>query len=169
MGSNRAEGDLRVAVGRITARMSRGALAAAGLLSVAVAGLPAPASAQECRRSDFVEVVDAAAAALRGLNARNRPDFQARLRQLKEKRGWSQDQFLTQAEPFVRDDQIDNYDRMSEELVAKIASMGQKGGNAATPDCNLLTELRGYMDDLVRAQQSKWTYMFAKIDAELSR
>jgi hypothetical protein len=149
--------------------MARVGLAAAALLAVAVALPSGPASAQACQRSDFVEVVDAAAAALRTLNARNRPDFQGRLRQLKDKRGWSQDQFLVEAEPFVRDDQIESYDRTSEELVGKIATMGQKGGNAATPDCNLLTELRGYMAELVRAQQSKWTHMFAKIDAELRK
>lgn len=154
---------------RITATSTKAGLAAAGLLAVAAALLPASAIAQDCKRSDFVEVVDAAAAALRTLNARNRPDFQDRLRQLKDKRGWSQDQFLTEAEPFVRDDQIETYDRTSEELVGKIATMGQKGGNAATPDCALLGELRGYMDELVRAQQGKWTHMFAKIDAELRK
>lgn len=154
---------------RITAMMSKAGLAAAGLLALAVALLPAAARAQDCKRSDFVEVVDAAADALRTLNARNRPDFQGRLRQLKDKRGWSQDEFIASAEPFVRDEQIETYDRTSEELVAKIATLGQKGGNAATPDCNLLGELRGYMAELVRAQQSKWTYMFAKIDAELRK
>lgn len=154
---------------RITRKLSTAGLATAGLLAMTIALRPPAAIAQECRRSDFVEVVDAAAAALRTLNARNRPDFQNRLRQLKDKRGWSQDQFLVEAEPFVRDDQIESYDRTSEELVGKIATMGQKGGNAATPDCNLLGELRGYMSELIRAQQSKWTYMFAKIDAELRK
>ncbi len=83
---------MRVAAVRITATISKAGLALAGWLAVALAVLPASAVAQECRRSDFVEVVDAAAAALRTLNARNRPDFQNRLRQLKDKRGWSQDQ-----------------------------------------------------------------------------
>lgn len=163
------QGDRRVAASRSKLRTSRGWLAAAGLLAVVVALLPATAIAEECKRSDFVEVVDAAAAALRSLNARNRPDFQNRLRQLKDKRGWTQDQFLVEAEPLVRDDRIDGYDRASEELVAKIATMGQRGGNAATPDCNLLGELRGFMDELVTAQQSKWAYMFGKVDAELKK
>lgn len=139
------------------------------LLALAAGVTGALAQAAQCSKTDFENVVDEAAGALRDLTRANTPQFQAKLRQLKDKRGWSQDEFIASAEPFVRDEQIETYDRTSEELVAKIATLGQKGGNAATPDCNLLGELRGYMAELVRAQQSKWTYMFAKIDAELRK
>ena len=52
------------------------------------------------------DVVDEAAAALRDLNAKNKPAFQEKLRQLKDKRAWSHDEFLKEAAPFVRDDKI---------------------------------------------------------------
>src|ERR1700730_8105308 len=49
-------------------------------------------AAKECAKADFEAVVDDAAAALRDLNLKNKPNFQEKLRQLKDKRGWSHDQ-----------------------------------------------------------------------------
>jgi hypothetical protein len=121
-----------------------------------------------CTKTEFEDVVDGAAAALRDLNNKNRPEFQDRLRQLKEKRGWTNDQFLKEAAPYVKDDRIDVYDQTSNELLAKITEMGQGGADAKTPDCALLAQLQGHMQELVGTQIRKWTYMFAKLDKELA-
>jgi hypothetical protein len=132
----------------------------------------APASAQDagsCTKTEFEDVVDGAAAALRDLNNKNRPEFQEKLRQLKDKRGWDNDQFLKEAAPYVKDDQIEVYDDTSNDLLAKIGSMGQEGATAATPNCALLAELRDHMSELVGTQIRKWTYMFDKLDKELAR
>lgn len=126
---------------------------------------PAPA----CTKADFEAVVDEAAQALRDLNMKNKPTFQERLRQLKDKHGWSHEVFLKEAQPYVRDDEITALDTASEELLGKISSMGQEGAEAKSLDCGLLGKLRGFMGDLVAAQTKKWTYMFAKIDKELSK
>ena len=91
---------------------------------------PAPASAQDagsCVKTEFEEVVDGAAAALRDLNNKNRPEFQEKLRQLKDKRGWDNDQFLKEAAPYVKDDQIDVYDETSNDLLGRITNMGAGG------------------------------------------
>ena len=64
-----------------------------------------------CAKADFEAVVDDAAGALRDLNLQNKPAFQEKLRQLKDKRGWSHDAFLKEAAPFVRDDKIAVYDQ----------------------------------------------------------
>lgn len=132
---------------------------------------PAAAGGQggACSRSDFESVVDAAGAALRDLNATNKPLFQDKLRVLKEKRGWSTDEFLNEAAPFVKDEKIDVWDEQSNELLERIASMGQEGSAAKTPDCALLMELRGYMKSLVDSQTEKWAYMFGKIEAALAK
>ncbi len=127
----------------------------------------ASVSAVECTRADFEAVVDEAAAALRDLNLKNRPVFQEKLRGLKDKRGWSHDKFLKQAVPFVKDDKIEVYDQSSAELLDAISRMGQEGAEAATPDCALLEDLRERMAQLVAIQTEKWTYMFAKLEAEL--
>jgi len=129
----------------------------------------AEAVAGTCQRADFEAVVDEAAGVLRDLNAANKPKFQDKLRQLKAKRGWSQDQFLKEAAPLVVDDAIQGYDRKSSELLEKIATGGQVGASAASPDCTMLDGLRVSMASLVEAQTAKWGYMNARIDAELAK
>ncbi len=140
---------------------------------LATPGPAAPAApggaAKECAKADFEAVVDDAAAALRDLNLKNKPDFQEKLRQLKDKRGWSHDQFMTEAAPYVRDDKIAVFDQESEQLLNDISSLGQEGADAKTPDCALLHELRARMKVLVDTQQAKWTYMFEKLNAALAQ
>ena len=103
------------------------------------------------------------------LPAQNTPQFQAKLRQLKAKRGWSDDQFLKEAEPLVRDDKIAGFDQKSEEFLARITSGGQAGASGEAPDCKLLAELRAIMGSLVETQKAKWAYMFEKIEGELRK
>ena len=124
---------------------------------------------QVCAKADFEAVVDDAAGALRDLNMQNKPAFQEKLRQLKDKRGWSHDAFLKEAAPFVRDDKIAVYDQDSERLLTDISTLGQEGADAATPDCALLADLKARMQTLVDTQTAKWTYMFSKLDAALAQ
>jgi len=127
------------------------------------------ADATSCSKADFEAVVDEAAGSLRDLNLKNKPVFQEKLRELKTKRSWTHDQFLENAKPFVRDDKIAVFDQNTDELLAAIASMGQEGASAASPDCALMLELRARMKVLVETQTAKWTYMFGKLDAELAK
>jgi hypothetical protein len=120
-----------------------------------------------CTKADFETVVDQSAAALRDLNIQNRPRFQEKLRALRAKMAWTEDQFLKEAVPYVKDDQIDTYDRKTNELLNLIASMGDEGTASPTPDCGLYQVLRGHMSQLVETQNAKWAYMFRKIDAAL--
>src|SRR5262245_36964038 len=136
------------------------------LLGAARVALP---QAPACAKSDFETVVKDAGAVLHGLNQQNAPLFQAKLRQLKDKRSWTNDQFLKGAEPFVRDETIAGYDKTSEELVARITGSSGQAETAATPDCALLNGLRADLKRLVETQQAKWTHMFAKIDKELAK
>lgn len=122
-----------------------------------------------CAKADFEGAVDEAAASLRDLNNKNRPDFQDRLRKLKDKRGWDNDQFLKAAAPFVKDDTIEVFDTKTNDLLTEISSMGQEGATANVPDCDVLAKLRGQMKLLVDTQVSKWAYMFKKLDDELAK
>lgn len=142
-------------------------LAAALLATATLVGGARLAAA--CQRADFEAVVDEAAAVLRDLNLKNKPTFQDKLRVLKDKRGWSHDQFMKEAAPFVLDEKIAEYDQTSTDLLAEISTLGQEGADAATPDCKLLEELRSRMKTLVESQTAKWTYMFGKLDAELAK
>jgi len=143
-------------------------LAVAATLLALLGSSDLPAQAPACAKGDFESVVNEAGAVLRDLNRENTPLFQAKLRQLKDKRSWSNDQFLKEAEPFVRDEQIVGYDQKSESLLGRIAG-GDTSGASEAPNCSLLTELRTAMTQLVDTQKAKWGYMFAKIDKELAK
>lgn len=131
--------------------------------------LLASARASACSRADFEAVVDQAAAALRDLNLINRPVFQEKLRKLKDQRGWSHDEFLKAAVPFVKDENIEVYDQSAGDLLDEISRMGQEGAEASTPDCALLEDLRARMQKLVAIQTEKWRYMFGKLEAEIGK
>jgi hypothetical protein len=139
--------------------------------SIVVAGACGHVHAQPaaCERADFETVVDLAAETLRDLNQKNTTVFQGKLRQLKEKRGWSQEQFLKEGAPLVSDDKINAYNEQSEDLLARINGVGASGSQSAKPDCSVLAALRTNMQALVDAQTAKWQYMFGKVEAELGR
>jgi hypothetical protein len=137
----------------------------AGLAGADTVGAQPP----QCSKAEFEAVVDEAAGALRDLARENTPQFQGRLRQLKAKRGWSDEQFLKEAEPLVRDDKIAGFDQQSEAFLSRITSGGQAGASSGQPDCALLAELRTAMRSLLETQKAKWAYMFEKIDKELGK
>jgi hypothetical protein len=125
------------------------------------------ANAGSCTRDDFATVVEQASDTLRALNADNTPTFQTKLRQLKERRKWTHDQFLKQAAPFVQDDKILGLDEQTATLLNKIQGLGE-GGTGREPDCALLAVLKTHMQDLVTTTQTKWSYMNGKIDLALA-
>lgn len=127
---------------------------------------PAPAA---CTKTQFESVVDEAGEALRNLNQEKKPEFEDRLRQLKDKRGWSHDEFLKAAAPFVRDDKIDVLDAKTNALLEKLSATGDTRASAKAPDCATLVELRDQMKVLVETQNAKWSYMFEKLDGELGK
>jgi len=152
--------------------LRRYAAIAAGIGLAIVSGCPglwADEAPSTCSKEDFESVVEVASGSLRDLNNQNRPTFQEKLRELKEKRHWSHDEFIAEAKPFVKDDKTAVYDQTADELLSAIASMGQEGSAAAAPDCALLLELRARMKMLVDTQSAKWIYMFEKLDAELAK
>jgi hypothetical protein len=130
-----------------------------------------PAAAQDpaCTREAFEEAVGLSAAALRDLTGQNRPIFQTRLRELKDKRGWDHNQFMREAAPIVQDARTDAYDRESAALLEEIQRMGAEGSAAATPDCEALAHLKSRMQALVDAQRGKWAYLIDKVEQELGR
>jgi len=140
-------------------------------LIFALCGVLSLAAGQEasCVRDDFVAVVDTAAASLRALNQANKTKFQDRLRKLKTKNGWSNEEYLKAAEPYVRDPKIAEFDATSAKLLGEIAALGHEGSEASTLDCGVLTQLRARMDVLVNTQKDKWAYMFENIDKSLSQ
>lgn len=143
-----------------------------GVSGATIASAIVPARAAEtvatCSKEDFEGVVEQAAGSLRDLNSQNRPVFQEKLRQLRDKRHWSHDDFIQNAKPYVKDDSTAVYDEKSDELLSAIASMGEEGASTDKPDCALMQKLRDQMKLLVDTQSAKWDYMFKKLDAALA-
>ncbi len=143
-------------------------LLAAALLVPLMTG-PAVGQDPGCTREAFEQAVGLSAAALRDLTGVNRPVFQIRLRELKDKRGWDHSQFLREAAPIVQDERTDAYDKESATLLDEIERMGAEGSAAETPDCAALARLKGRMQALVDAQRGKWAYLIDKVERELLR
>ena len=165
MGTRRGAGAGNV----VAAGFAIGCLISA-LVSAMISTGPAAAQspAQSCSKPEFESVVETAAATLRDLNARNKPGFQDKLRLLKDRRGWSTEQFLAEAAVYVQDERIADLDTRSSELLSRLNTMGEAGASAKTPDCKLLAELRATMKSLVDTQIEKWTYMFGKLERALA-
>jgi hypothetical protein len=145
--------------------------AACALLPLVLMVPAGPATAQDpaCTREAFEQAVSQSAEALRDLTGVNRPVFQTRLRELKDKRGWDHSKFLREAAPIVQDARTDAYDKESAALLEEISRMGAEGSAAATPDCKALARLKSNMQALVDAQRGKWAYLIEKVERELLR
>jgi hypothetical protein len=128
-----------------------------------------PVHAQKCERADFEAAVSTASMTLREMTNRNTPDFQDKLRSLKEKRGWSTEEFVKAAAPLVADERITEFDQKSAEYLMKINNLGGEGASTSVPDCRLLDALRNNMAELVDTQTKKWAYMFGKLEAEMAK
>lgn len=126
------------------------------------------AHADTCSRDDFAGVVDQAGSILRKMNADNAPVFQAKLRQLKQARHWSDKDLVEKARPLVEDDKIADYDAEAGQMLDEISALGSPDPGVA-PDCGVLTHLRAHLDKLVETVKAKWAYMFGKVDAELKQ
>ena len=151
-------------------RTSRSGAACALLaLALLLPGGSVKAQAADCTREAFEQAVGQSAEALRDLTGQNRPVFQTRLRELKDKRGWDHTQFLREAAPIVQDARTDAYDKDSATLLEEISRMGAEGSAAPTPDCAALQRLKGNMQALVDAQRAKWAYLIEKVERELGR
>ena len=148
-------------------QVSCGVLLLGAAPPLAKAQQPPPAAQLTCTKTQFEAVVDEAAEALRTINQEKKPEFEERLRQLKDKRGWSHEEFLKAAAPYVKDETIDVFDAKSNTLLEKLASAGEGQATTKAPDCATLLELHTQMKVLVETQNAKWTYMFGKIEAEL--
>jgi hypothetical protein len=139
------------------------------MLLWAVACAQSTLAADTCERAEFEAAVTTASSTLRELSAEKKPAFQDKLRGLMEKRGWTYDQFVKEAGPLVADDKVAAFDQASADLLAKINRMGEAGRSDAAPNCAVLADLRATMAALVATQSEKWTYLFAKLDAESAR
>jgi hypothetical protein len=119
-----------------------------------------------CAREDFAQAVDRAGAALRQLNADNAPRLRAKLRELKEARGWPDGGFEEKAYEILQDERMAALDMQANDLLAKLDTLGTVDPGAA-PDCAKLEELRAVGIELQATVKAKTAYTLAKLDQML--
>lgn len=138
--------------------ISSGLLAALALV-LAHAG----ARGATCTAEDFAAAVDKSGAQLRAFNAEALPKLQAKLKQLKQKKGWDEEKSLDS----VRDDRTTKLDAEAEDLIVKIDMLGRPP-EKGSPDCSKLTELEAAGIELLAVMKAKSTYTLGKLDAQIA-
>jgi hypothetical protein len=139
------------------------------LLMMAALGLvlgPGPAIAASCAKEDFARAVDQAGVALRKLNAENNPRLQAKMRQLKEAKGWPDSGYEEKAYGVLQDERTATLDAQANELLAKLDSLGSVDP-ASEADCIKLQELTATALELQATIKAKASYTLAKLDQML--
>src|SRR5262245_39186658 len=121
------------------------------------------AAAALCSKEDFGRAVDQAGAALRKLNADNAPRLRAKMRELKDRKGWSDADFEEKAMAAVQDERIEAYNAQANDLLAKLDALGSlEPANEA--DCSKLQELGAAGLELQATIKAKAAYTLSKLD-----
>ena len=125
-----------------------------------------PSAARSCAREDFAASVDRAGAALRQLNADNAPRLRAKLRELKDSRGWPDAGFEEKAYAMLQDERMAGLDMQANDLLAKLDALGTVDPSTE-PDCAKLQELTATGIELQATVKAKAAYTLAKLDQML--
>ncbi|NJM34616.1 MAG: hypothetical protein HC850_07775 [Rhodomicrobium sp.] len=137
----------------------------------------AAAATEDCSREAFSQVVGETSAALTAMNESQKQGFQAKLSALKQRKGWTDADYVAKAASYVRDDRIAALDVKIQSLLAKIPELGASAPAlaGATPPakdmapahCDMLAKLRGVMAEVIENNRAKWVYMTEKLDGAL--
>jgi hypothetical protein len=137
------------------------------LAALAAALLAAgPAFAASCTKEDFARAVDQAGAALRKLNADNTPQLQAKMRQLKEAKGWPDVGYQEKVYEVLQDERTAALDAQANERLARLDQLGSVEP-ASEADCIKLQELTATGIELQATVKAKTAYTLAKLDQML--
>lgn len=120
------------------------------------------AFAQACTEEDFSKAVDGAGASLREFNAQNAPKLQAKLRQLKAAKGWSDAEFEEKSIDLLHDARIEDLDRQANEILTRIDTLGATTQGAL--DCSRLADLQAASSELLATMRAKSAYMLSRLD-----
>lgn len=140
-----------------------------GLLSVGHfrAGLlmtPAFAADRTCTQNDIADAVDQTGAVLRKINAETYPQLQAKMRQLKDVKGWTETDYQEQSMVLLQDARTEQLDVQSSDILSRLDAIGSERVDAATA-CTRLDELSGLTTELAVVLKAKSSYAMSRLDA----
>lgn len=127
-------------------------------------GATGPVAAQSCTNEEIARVVDAAGASLRAFNAENSPRLQAKLRQLRDKKGWSDAEFEERSIEILHDARVEELDRQANEILTRIDTLGA-ADDSGKPDCTRLGDVQAASVELLATMRAKSAYIMARADA----
>ncbi|MFZ0849283.1 MAG: hypothetical protein WAO08_08780, partial [Hyphomicrobiaceae bacterium] len=136
------------------------------ILLVSLGAVPG-AQAASCSKDDFGRAVDQAGAALRKLNADNAPRLRAKMRELKDRKAWSDADFEDKAMTAVQDERIEAYNAQANDLLAKLDALGSIEP-ASEADCGKIEELSAASLELQATIKAKAAYTLSKLDQMLA-
>lgn len=136
---------------------------AIGLVGAGLALMPASLQAATCSKADFAKAVDQVGAALRKVNAESMPRIQAKMRQLKEQRGWPDQGFEERAYAALQDERISQFDAQANELLSRLDALGSFNPTNDA-DCARLDELNATSLELLATVKAKAAYSLSKLD-----
>lgn len=136
-----------------------------GLL--AISGLAARALSKECSVTELAAAVDEVGSSLRTYNQSAMPDVDAKMQQLRIKKGWSEQDFLTFSSDYLHDARMSGLDEKANRLLLRIDSLGPREGEANV-DCARIPDVRASGLELLAVMKAKTAHMINLIDSEVS-
>jgi len=137
-------------------------------LAILPAALAGPAAAQACTKQDIASLIDSTAAKLRQLNAAHQPELQAKLRQLGDRLGWSEEEREAKAAEFLDDDETRALDEQASKLLVELDVIGDEAEIDPTTCQSRLEKLKKISAQLIEITTAKAAHASARIDAELN-
>lgn len=129
--------------------------------------LSSSAHAQICTADQLAMSVDQIGASLRTITADSTPKVEAKLRELKAKRGWSGADGDELAMDAIADARGSKLDQAVNEGLARVDQLGNLASGAA-PDCTRLQDLDAAGIELQAAVKARTTHTLARLDALLT-
>jgi len=134
---------------------------------VAIAAPSGRAADRSCTRGDIADAIDRTGEILRKINADTFPALQAKMRQLKEIKGWSEADYQEQAAMLLQDTRTEQLDVQSNDLLARIDSIGVERVEGAVA-CQRLDELEAITTELSVVMRTKASYATGRLDAMIA-
>lgn len=127
-----------------------------------------PASAQTCTKRDISSVVDTTASKLRRLNAGHQPELQAKLRQLGEQRGWSDEERERNSAEFFQDEEARSLDEQASRLLIEFDALGDDTSFDQSSCQSRLERLNTVSAQLIEITTAKAAHITARVETALA-
>ncbi|MCB1484548.1 MAG: DUF1134 domain-containing protein [Hyphomicrobiaceae bacterium] len=137
-----------------------------GLIALTGAGAPF-AQAEECTATDYAAAVDRSGAELSKESRAVQPKIQQRMRRYQEATGLSDTDYEDAALQAIRDDQLEQLDAKSSELLLKIDGLGRLP-DGKPPSCAEVADIDALGKELLGIVRTKSDYILARLDAKIA-